>query len=595
MTQNFLEIDSINADIFNRAFEYAPISMAVMDEEGKFLHVNSSLCDYLGYTEEELKKMSFHTVTHPKDLMLDLMQNTRLLNGEITTFQMEKRYIHKQGHTVWGLLKVSQAPFMGKMLTIGQVVDITEQKVSEVELKRLKSFYDLSSEGIGIFDLNGCIIQVNRAFEEIFGWKEDEIKGEKLPVTPDFTLDDARYLINETLEGRVVRNFETIKQRKDGRLITTSISMSPICDEENNTVALAGVVRDITEEKTVRSLLQSFIDNNLDPVLIFDQNGILIEANHATEKSFGWTVKELIGTNIDNLPLIPEDRIDEVQNYKIKVLKGNGFLEHETVRLRKDGTYINVLITSFPIEDHQHLINGFAVIKRDITERKKAEELMIQSEKLSIAGQLAAAIAHEIRNPLTSIKGFLKLLQYSNEKDLYYDIVHNEINRIELILTELLSLAKPQKSKMIQCDIRKTLEHVTSLLEAEANMNSIEIIKKFDLEVPVILCDENQIKQVFINFIKNAMEAMSNGGSLKIEVLLDDKIFIRFTDTGSGIPEEILSKIGQPFYTTKENGTGLGFMISKNIIENHNGTVKIISEVNKGTSVEVMLPLIQVQ
>ncbi|WP_456279050.1 PAS domain S-box protein [Bacillus sp. AK128] len=592
MANNYKELDLINQELYYRAFSYAPIGMALLDQSGNFIKVNSSLCDFLGYKEEELMKKNVIEISYPKDLQVDLDLDRRLVEGEFNSFEMEKRYIHKNGDIIWGLLKVSKVEVSGELFTIGQVVDITASKQAEVEKQRLKSFYDLSSEGIGIFDLEGNIIQANKAFEKIFGYEESEIIGRKLPVTPEFTKNDAMYLIKETVEGRIVNDFETIKQRKDGRLITTSINMSPICDHPGNVIALAGMVRDITHQKEVSSLLESFLTNNLDPILIFDAEGKLIKTNSAMVQTFGWSTDELIGLNMGELPLIPDRYTHEVDEIKKIVKDGGGVRELETVRLQKDGALLDVLITSFPIKDHQDYINGFAIIYRDITERKKSEELVIQSEKLSIAGQLSAAIAHEIRNPITAIKGFINLLQNSEEKKLYYDVVNSEIGRIELILSELLTLAKPQKVVFNQADISEIVNQVITLLEAEANMNNIEIIKGFEENLPGTICDENQIKQVFINIIKNAMEAMPEGGQLKVDIHTENRrVLIRFSDTCCGIPKEILAKIGQPFYTTKEKGTGLGFMVSKRIIDDHNGTIHISSEENKGTVIEINLPI----
>ncbi|MBM7661861.1 two-component system sporulation sensor kinase A/two-component system, sporulation sensor kinase E [Bacillus mesophilus] len=592
MTKSYKELDLINQELYYRAFSYAPIGMALLNQSGNILKVNSSLCDFLGYKEDELLNKNVVEVSHSEDLQVDLALDSRLEDGEFSSYEMEKRYIHKSGEIIWGLLKVSKVEVSGEVFTIGQVVDITASKQAEIEKKRLKSFYDLSSEGIGIFDLEGNIIQVNKAFEKIFGYEEFEIKGRKLPVTPELSKSDAIYLIKETVEGRMVNDFETIKQRKDGRLITTSINMSPICDDLGNVAALAGMVRDITDQKEVFTLLQSFLTNNLDPILIFDAEGKLVQTNNAMVQTFGWSTRELIGLYMGELPLIPAKYTHEVDEIKKIVKDGGGIRELETIRLKKDGTLLDVLMTSFPIKDHQDLINGFAIIYRDITERKKSEELMVQSEKLSIAGQLSAAIAHEIRNPITAIKGFMNLLQNSQEKTLYYEVVNSEIGRIETILSELLNLAKPQKAVFTEADISVIVGQVITLLEAEANMNNIEIIKGFDAVLPEIVCDENQIKQVIINFIKNAMEAMPEGGKLKIDIHTENtSVLVRFSDTGCGIPKEILAKIGQPFYTTKEKGTGLGFMISKRIINDHNGTVTISSEENKGTVIEIHIPV----
>jgi two-component system sporulation sensor kinase A len=255
---------------------------------------------------------------------------------------------------------------------------------------------------------------------------------------------------------------------------------------------------------------------------------------------------------------------------------------------------LNVVLTASPILDGKGNKLGWSVSLRDITAWKIAQEHLQNSEKLSVAGQLAAGIAHEIRNPITSIKGFIQLMKSGiGEKQKYFDIMSSEIERIEFILSELLILAKPQSIKYERKDIRVLLSQVMTLLDTQAILNNIEFSAEFKPGVTHLYCDENQLKQVFINFIKNSIESMPKGGRITIEINSenDQEMLIRLYDQGCGIPKEVLSKLGQPFYTTKEKGTGLGFMVSKKIIENHSGKINVESEVNKGTMIEITLPV----
>ncbi|MEK5522168.1 ATP-binding protein [Heyndrickxia sp. FSL W8-0423] len=166
------------------------------------------------------------------------------------------------------------------------------------------------------------------------------------------------------------------------------------------------------------------------------------------------------------------------------------------------------------------------------------------------------------------------------------------MDRIELILSELLILAKPQDLKFERENLSSLIEEVKTLIDTQAIMNNVQIYILNEYQDLVVKCDRNQLKQVFINFLKNAIEAMPEGGIVTIEIkkLGTNKLKIFFKDTGIGIPQSILKRIGEPFFTTKENGTGLGIMISKQIIENHNGTVHFWSD-KKGTMIEVILPI----
>jgi signal transduction histidine kinase len=213
---------------------------------------------------------------------------------------------------------------------------------------------------------------------------------------------------------------------------------------------------------------------------------------------------------------------------------------------------------------------------------------------LAVAGQLAAGVAHEIRNPLTALKGFVQLMQHGEHaKGKYLDVMASELNRIDLIVSELLVLAKPQANTYKRKDVIEILENVITISETQAVLSNVEIETDYDPNLAPLECDENQLKQVFINFLKNAIESMHDGGRITVSVKRygSNEVVIRFRDQGCGIPKEILAKLGEPFYTTKEKGTGLGLMVSHKIIEHHRGRIVVTSELNVGTIVDVILPM----
>ncbi len=230
----------------------------------------------------------------------------------------------------------------------------------------------------------------------------------------------------------------------------------------------------------------------------------------------------------------------------------------------------------------------------DITKEKENEQLVIRSEKMQIAGELAASVAHELRNPLTAIKGFFHVLKSSGEdKEMYYHIINDELNRIEQISGELLTLAKPHSENRRNYNLVQLIEEVKLLLTSESNMKSIEIILDAVQDEININCENTKIKQVFINLIKNAIDAMDDGGNIVITLkVIQETIEVQVIDQGCGIPEELLDKVGEPFYTTKEKGTGIGMMVCYQIIENHGGSIEVESKVNIGTTFTIRLPLL---
>lgn len=233
-------------------------------------------------------------------------------------------------------------------------------------------------------------------------------------------------------------------------------------------------------------------------------------------------------------------------------------------------------------------------VMRDLTDRKENEERIIRSEKLSVIGQLAAGVAHEIRNPLTALKGFTQLLKNRYEDhSSYFEIMANEIDRINLIVNEFMTLAKPHFSSFQHSDINNILTSVLNILETQATLLNIQVAYSIPDDVPKVYCNENQLKQVFMNLIKNAFEAMPTGGKVIINVKCDmdlEVISVIIQDYGGGMPESVRKRIGEPFLTTKEKGTGLGLMVSSRIIEDHNGVMNISSEEGVGTIIDVQIP-----
>jgi len=215
-----------------------------------------------------------------------------------------------------------------------------------------------------------------------------------------------------------------------------------------------------------------------------------------------------------------------------------------------------------------------------------------QKEKLAVIGQMATAIAHEIKNPLSSLKGFTQLQQEKDkEDDQYYPIMLNEIDRINAIVTDLLILGKPNTALKSEKKLGEIIQYVLTVIKPHAERQDIQIEMKLN-DSPELLCDENQLKQVFINLIKNSMEAMPEGGKVTIQSEKSgDFVGVSIVDEGCGIESDRLDKLGEPFYTTKQNGTGLGIMVTKKIIEEHGGTFRIASTLGKGTTVTITLPL----
>ncbi|MGE7761566.1 PAS domain-containing sensor histidine kinase [Peribacillus sp. NPDC097895] len=471
---------------------------------------------------------------------------------------------------------------------------------SEDNAEKLKSFMEHNPDAISIVDLEGKTLQVNAAFEEFFGWANDELSGMPFPIIPEFLKESVNELHDKIKAGEQKKGFETVRQRKDGRLIHVSISLFNIQDNENEPCALVFVYRDITKQKLAEAALKESEQRyrslvEVSPEAIFvHRNGIIEYMNPMGAKMLGMdSVEDIIGKSV--FQFVHPDSRESVKK-RIEIMrdehKAVDLLEQKFIRL--DGQVFCGETLGLPIN-----YNGYPAIQvfcRDITERKKTEELLCKSNMLSAVGQMAAGMAHEIRNPLTTVKGFLQLLRENPYQKDYLEITVSEVEKIEVLANEFLSLAEPEAKVWESIQLNDILDSVITLEEFQAILNDVEIINEYKTCNASVMGDPNQLKQVFTNVVNNAIESMPNGGKLYIQV--NDKgesAIIRFIDQGCGISNERMKHLGQPFYSTTEKGTGLGLMVSTKIIHEHNGEIHFSSEVGKGTIVDIILPITGIQ
>jgi PAS domain S-box-containing protein len=474
---------------------------------------------------------------------------------------------------------------------IGSCVDITERKESE---ERYRKVVEFSPKGI-VIHRDGTVLYANPSALKIV--KETNLVGKSIFT---YMLADFHEIIKKRIAiSKIGKEMPIIEEkviRKDGEVI--HVEMGGVGINYDGSPATLVMFSDITERKQAEEALRQseekyrlIAENMQDLIVVMDTNGIVKYASPSHKTILGFSPDEYEGNFAFNF-VHPED-IPSIQSQF-----GNMFSSRTpcSVELRckhAKGDWVYVEACGTPVLDEKNKVEHLVVVARDISERKKAEEIIRKTEKLSVVGQLAAGVAHEIRNPLTSIKGLVQL-QTEMEKPLYTDIILSEIRRLEDIVTDFLSLAKPQLLQMKKMNVKDLLDQVVRLFDAQALMKNVEIVQDHCVDVPFIHCDKNQIKQVFINILQNAVEAMPNGGVIKIQILQynSDSIICRFLDQGMGISEERMKKIGEPFYSTKEKGTGLGLMVSQKIIQEHGGRINIESIVNKGSTVEVILPIV---
>lgn len=574
----------------------------VLDLEGNFVQVNTAFEKLLVYSVDEALQMKLQTLIPIKDLNKVLNYFHKSVLGHFENF--DSKIINKFNQILDINVMFLPLIFDEQVVGVSGVIkDITELKRKNKEVRKIEEIHRSLTKNVLdiILSVNvlGEIQYISPACKSILGFDPEEMIGQHLKTLffindIEGAMQDFNWVFSEQQNGRNTYRLP----KKDGSFVWAEILCKPVIDPvTRNIVEMVCVIRDITEQKNNEEVLRSrkkafreIIEHLPDAVIIVKDLKIQF-INQTGIQLFGGLKEEDI-LNKSILDFIHRDYHQIAINRAKSISDGNiaDFLEYKFIRL--DGKVIDVELKGIPtvfLEEHANY-----VYIRDRTETKKTQKLLLQAEKLNIVGQLAAGIAHEVRNPLTAIKGFLQLLESElKERQSYFEIIQSEIDRIDLILTELLALAKPKDINFESIELHSLVEEVKTLIDTQAIVNNIEIeFNSSFRNTPFINGDRNQLKQVLINFLKNAIEAIKNEGSIKIELKSDglEKIQILIKDSGPGIPQHVLKRIGEPFFTTKENGTGLGIMLSKQIIENHKGTVHFCSDM-QGTTVEIILPV----
>lgn len=470
--------------------------------------------------------------------------------------------------------------------------------------ERYKSLYDNHPDSIISFSLDGEVLSANHGLESLLGLsREASMLTSFIPMISPPDLLKALHHFQVASAG-MPQNFEAAFVHQKGFPVPSNVTFVPTM-VDGHIVGVYAILKDLTEVKEQKKEIDKLYKQNQlilnsvsEGIYGIDMNGRTIFWNQAAEAITGWKVDEMLGRQLHNLirmkksdgTLYPPEEsplLNMLLNREVSVIQ-------EDVFWKKDGTTFPVEFMSSPMLEGKGYLLGTVITFKDITQLKKTQELLIKSDKLSAVGQLAAGVAHEIRNPLTALKGFLQLMKTTNEKEQYYiEIMQKELQRIEFIVNEFLFVSKPQATHFVTRTVDSIVMSTIELLQPQALLGNIEIEAEITPGLPLVSCDEHQIKQVFINILKNALEAMVQGGTLRIQAEPannGNQLTIRFIDQGCGIAPERLPKLGEPFYSTKEKGTGLGLMVCYRIIEAHGGYMEIKSKLEEGTTVEITLP-----
>ena len=466
--------------------------------------------------------------------------------------------------------------------------------------------YDITDSAAINYDFDETVVGVNDAYIELFGWTREELEEKKASMVPDFLMYELIDIKERLINGEKAIRLNTVRITKNGLMLPVNIALLPNYDNAGTIQGVFALSRKLEETLEMKAFVQKQLENILQQeVLIKDITRNLefgVCQYDVKQRMFLYVspgIERLIG--IPALHLMkdpglfvstchPDDK-SELFRFFDELYTDTTEIEYRVLNKDEKVCWIRTKIT--PVIDGVGEVVRYVSITQDISKLKMQDELLRKLDMLNIVGQLSASFAHQVRNPLTTIKGFIQLLSMEPE-NMFGAIMAEELIKIEMIMEEFLQLAKPSNgmgftTKSIYNEINRTI----SLMEEEAMLHNISFNMKLDDKDQFIYCEPKQIQQVLINVMKNSIDAMPNGGEITISALAEEGrvVKISLSDTGIGIPPERLSKLGEPFYSLKEKGTGLGLMVSYKIIENHHGSIQFISKVGLGTTVEIRLPL----
>ncbi|MFD4815462.1 PAS domain S-box protein [Peribacillus butanolivorans] len=572
-------------DIFDTAIE----SIVLFDSSGIIIEVNHAFIHVLGIPKKDIVGKNMTDLISQKYKSY-WEESIRSVFSE-SNFRGEVEIIvHDEPHP----FIFSLSSTVGNELYMSVFRKLTESNLMEKKLETSErifaELFDQSMDAIIFWNDDGIIFRVNHSACKIFESSREDLIGSYIWK---YVYSNNQHFnqMMDTFERDTQVRGELIYKMPNHQIKLLELTAKKHEGDGYNVTIFRNVSERWLIEKELRDSEKKFrkiFEGTLDGLILWNEKGFtdINEAGQgilgiSKDKLLSFTVKEFIekipGNAADLNAHIEKVYKHGVYSSIIPIMFENGRVKHIEF-LTRENLYSSLHLTIF----------------RDVSKNLEMQEQIRKSDTLNVVGELAAGIAHEIRNPMTALKGFIQLLEDGVKGDFstYFHVITSEIKRIETIITEFLVLAKPQALKFFKQDVHTILKETLELLAAQALLENIQFETNFEEEEFTVFCEANQLKQVFINIIKNALEVMPDGGSVRIKTRrFSEKYFcISIIDQGMGISTEMLKKLGEPFYTTKDRGTGLGLMVSYKIIEEHNGYIEVESKVEKGTSFHIYLP-----
>jgi two-component system sensor kinase FixL len=465
----------------------------------------------------------------------------------------------------------------------------------------LSALLESADDAIICRDAAGTVLSWNRGAERMFGFAASEVVGRPVtrivPPDLDSEFDD---ILRRAGAGERVGPFDTERVTRDGRRIPVTLVVSPILGDDGQPAGAIATLRDRTLDRRAEAALRrseerwrAIVESAVDAVILIDRRGRVESFNASAERMFGYHASEVIGQNVSRL--MPEPYASEHDGYIQRYLATRerriiGIGREVTARRRDGSTFPAHLSVG---ELHLDGETKFSGIIRDLTERVSLEVRLREEQGLVRIGELAAVLAHEVKNPLAAVSGAVQMLGEHLSSDEDQEIVREILRRLDglgALMTDLLLYARPPRPRMTQLDIAELLQALVALFRSDPAWRDLQVIVEGSTET--VTADPELLKVALQNLLLNAAQAMNGRGQVHITLTTRDAVLhVDVADAGQGIPPEVREKLFTPFLTTKARGTGLGLATVRRIAEAHAGHIAILQSGRGGTTMRLSLPL----
>lgn len=608
------ESDLLYRTIFNQSTD----GILIIDTNGAFIEFNEAAHRQLGYSREEFKKLrisDIDPIQNPDEIRASIENIVETGSAEFEVKHRTKEGKIREVHVITQFMVLS-----GQTLFHTIWRDITEQKAAETRVResenKFRSIFENVIDGIMIADPETKMhIEANKAICIMLGYTRDELLGLSVDdIHPKKDLPIIRSLFEKQLLGEIIHTPEVPMLRKDGSVFYADINATSVM--LGGKQYLAGIFRDITERKRVEDKLkesEKFIRTILDTVdegfIVVDREYRIQTANRAYCDLLSVPCDEIIGKNCYAVAhKISRPCFLEGEKCAVSQVFADGkthSILHKHAGL--DNNLFSVEIKAFPLKDSSGQVTSAVEVIANVTEKQLLEEERLKTQKLEAVGTLAGGIAHDFNNLLQGVFGFISLAKLKkDDRDKSMAALEEAEKALQMsvnLTNQLLTFSKGGKPVKKPINLLPLIENAAKFALSGSHTDCRVVVDKGLWQVDA---DEGQISQVIHNIVLNADQAMSEGGWVEItaknvhipDIVLPQElgngrsVEISITDNGVGIPEKYISRIFDPYFTTKGRGSGLGLATSYSIIQNHSGVIDVKSEIGKGTTFSIYLPAI---